>query len=304
MRKKTKEEYIIKFNEKHNNYYDYSLMNYITASIKIKIICPKHGIFEQRPIDHRFSGCPKCKKIQLDDFLNRANNMHKNYYDYSLIKEIKNNKQKVKIICPKHGIFEQRIDGHLKGIGCKKCADESYIIGPYKFIENSNITHRNKYNYSLIFDDYINQHSKIKIICPMHGIFEQSACNHSSMGNGCPICKISNGEIIIRDILIKNDILIKEQKYFKDCIYKKYLFFDFYLPEYNICIEYDGEQHFKSVEYFGGEKTFEENKIRDNIKNEYCKNNNIHLIRISYKEKIEEKLNYELASFLNKSALF
>ena len=302
-RKKTKDEYIEIFNQNHNNYYDYSLMNYINNSTNIKIICPKHGIFEQSPSIHRLSGCPKCKKIQLDDFLNISNNIHNNYFNYSLIKEIKNNKQKVEIICPKHGVFKQRVDVHLIGIGCKKCADESYIIGPYKFIENANITHNNKFDYSLIFYDYVNQHSKINIICPEHGIFKQIAYNHTS-GNGCPICKETKGEKIVRNYLIENNIIFESQKNFKDCIYKKYLFFDFYLPDYNICIEYDGEQHFKSVDYFGGEKVFEENKIRDKIKNEYCNNNNIRLIRISYDEKITDKLNYKLANFLNNSDLF
>ena len=82
---------------------------------------------------------------------------------------------------------------------------------------------------------------------------------------------------------------------------KKY--FDFYLTKHNICVEYDGIQHFESVEYFGGEQVFNETKIRDEIKNEYCKNNNIHLIRISYKDNIIEKLNYELTNFLNNSTL-
>jgi hypothetical protein len=74
MRKKTKEEYIEIFNKKHNNY-DYSEMSYVNNITKIKIICPKHGVFEMRPIDHRKSGCSKCQEIQLDDFLDRANEL-------------------------------------------------------------------------------------------------------------------------------------------------------------------------------------------------------------------------------------
>jgi hypothetical protein len=75
MKKKTKEEYVEIFNKHHNNFYDYSIMNYIKNSIKIKIICPKHGIFEMRPNDHKKSGCKKCKTIQLNDFLDRANEL-------------------------------------------------------------------------------------------------------------------------------------------------------------------------------------------------------------------------------------
>lgn len=297
MKKKTKIEYIEIFNKKHNYFYDYSLMNYINNVTKIKIICPKHGIFEQRPNDHRKSGCPKCHKLQLSDFIDKSNKVHNYKYDYILIKNIKNIKQKIKIICPEHGVFEQRIDGHINGIGCKKCADESYIIGVEKFIEKSNNIHRNKYDYSLVYKNYINQHSKIKIICPNHGIFEQNASNHTS-GNGCPVCKESKGEKIIRYYLEDNNIKYIYQKIFKDCIYKKYLFYDFYLSDLNICIEYDGEHHFEPINYFGGLTIFNEVKIKDQIKNEYCKNNNIHLIRISFKDNINNILNQELTKFL------
>lgn len=67
--------------------------------------------------------------------------------------------------------------------------------------------------------------------------------------------------------------------------------FDFYLPEYNICIEYDGEQHNRSVKHFGGDKAFYTRIKHDNIKNEYCKNNGISLLRIPYFKNIEEELN-------------
>jgi very-short-patch-repair endonuclease len=139
----------------------------------------------------------------------------------------------------------------------------------------------------LIYNDYVDQHSKIKIICKKHGIFEQLACNHTN-GNGCQVCSIKDsiGQKIIRKFLKERKISFKEQKIFKKCVYKKYLLFDFYLIDNNICIEYDGIQHFESIEYFGGDSVFNETKIRDKIKNEYCKNNNIHLIRISYKELI------------------
>lgn len=293
MRKKSKKEYIEIFNKKHNNKYDYSLMNYINNSIKIKIICPNHGIFEQRPNDHRNSGCPKCQKIQLSDFIKNSNIIHNNKFDYSLIKNIKNNKQKVKIICNEHGIFEQRVDNHINGIGCKKCTYKSYYIGVKKFIINSNNIHRNKYDYSLVYKNYVDQHSKVKIICDKHGIFEQIASNHTS-GNGCPKCKETSGEKSIRYYLEDNNIEYIYQKIFKDCKYKKYLLYDFYLPDLNMCIEYDGEQHFKPIEYFGGINTFNNVKIKDKIKNEYCNNNNIHLIRISYEEDIEKKLDKKL----------
>lgn len=66
--------------------------------------------------------------------------------------------------------------------------------------------------------------------------------------------------------------------------------FDFYLIDYNVLIEYDGRQHFKSIEHWGGEEEFKKRKINDSIKEEYCKNNRIPLLRISYHDNVLEKL--------------
>lgn len=98
----------------------------------------------------------------------------------------------------------------------------------------------------------------------------------------CPKCNESIGETKIRKYLSNKNIIYESQKTFDNCLYISKLKFDFYLPNKNMCIEFDGEQHYKSVEYFGGEETFELIKKRDNIKNNYCVNNNINLIRISY----------------------
>lgn len=80
------------------------------------------------------------------------------------------------------------------------------------------------------------------------------------------------------------------KKTFDGCENINKLYFDFYLPEYNTCIEYDGLQHFKSIEHFGGKKGLKETQKRDKIKDEYCKNNNIRLLRIKYNEKVSKIL--------------
>ena len=115
---------------------------------------------------------------------------------------------------------------------------------------------------------------------------------------GCPFCKESKGEKIIKNFLIDNNISFEQQKKFDDCKYKLKLPFDFYLSELNICIEYDGLQHYKCIKIFGGEKNFNLIKKRDEIKNDYCEKNNINLIRIKYNENINEKL-YFLKNNLN-----
>ena len=147
--------------------------------------------------------------------------------------------------------------------------------------------HNNKYKYQKFL--YKKNTDKIKIICPNHGEFEQTINSHY-FGAGCPKCKNSKGELEIQKILQEKNINYIQQHKFDNCKFKNKLIFDFYLPEYNICIEYDGEQHYKSVAFWGGDKKLKLTQERDKIKTEYCIDNNIQLIRIRYDENIKEKL--------------
>jgi len=219
-----------------------------------------------------------------DEFIERSNNIHNNFYDYSLSIYERTNK-KVKIICPIHGVFEQKPNNHLNGQGCPKC--KGGVSKTKKdFINKSREVHT-KYNYSLV--EYINMRTNVKIICPIHGVFEQRPSHHVD-GIGCPFCKESKGEREIEKFLLENEIEYTRQKKFNDCLSKKRLPFDFYLPEYNICVEFDGRQHFESVEYFGGVDKLEYVKTNDNIKTTYCEKNNIKLLRIRHDEDVLEKL--------------
>lgn len=154
-----------------------------------------------------------------------------------------------------------------------------------EFIRRAIEAHGNKYDYSKVI--YINSYTPVEIICPLHGPFWQNPSSHISRRhpNGCPVCCESSGERTIRVFLEKHKISFKAQKEFEDCKYKDTLPFDFYLPDFNICIEFQGKQHYDPQEYFGGQKTFELVQIRDQIKKEFCKKENINLIEIPYWEK-------------------
>lgn len=126
--RKTKDAFIKDAMSIHGKKYDYSKVNYTNCHTKVCIICPIHGEFWQRPNDHlsKKQGCPYCggtAKLSTNDFVEKCKNIHNNKYDYSLVCYV-NNKVKVKIICPKHGIFEQTPDMHMKGSGCPKCKTE------------------------------------------------------------------------------------------------------------------------------------------------------------------------------------
>ena len=151
--------------------------------------------------------------------------------------------------------------------------------------------HGDKYNYSKVI--YNNNKTKVVISCPRHGDFKQAPNNHITNKQGCPICKESKGEIQVRKYLTENNIKFMTQYKFSNCRYKNPLPFDFYLPNYNICIEYNGMQHFKPVKIFGGVKAFKQQKIRDGIKSNYCLVNNIKLINLSDITLINEELNKE-----------
>jgi len=292
--RQTQEEFITKANLIHNNKYNYSLLNYTKGLNKIKVICPTHGVFEQIARYHiKGNGCPKCAKINIankqkltvNEFIVKANLKHNGKYDYSLVK-YQDTEIKVKIICPTHGIFSQVPHSHLKGSGCSKCA--GFNKTTKEFIKIAELIHDKKYDYSLT--NYINNKTKIKIICPIHGEFKQAPGSHLQ-GQGCSLCKTSKGENLIKKLLIEHEITFTQQFRFPNCKHKKLLAFDFYLSDNNTCIEYDGVQHYKPIKYFGGEKIFKELKVRDEIKKKYCEDNNIKLIRIKYCDDIEKELN-------------
>ncbi len=193
--KLTIDQFIIKANIIHDNKYDYSLVEYINSKTKVKIICPEHGIFWQTSNNHLCgSGCKTCgklisdgkKKLSANEFINRSNIIHNNKYDYSLVEYV-NNRTRVKIICHIHGTFEQIPNSHLFGYGCRLCNIDNNRSSIQEFIKNSNIIHDNKYDYSLV--EYVNRYTKVKIICPVHGTFEQTPSGHIS-GNGCYKCGI------------------------------------------------------------------------------------------------------------------
>ena len=274
----------------HGVKYDYSLVEYINSTSKVKIICPKHGIFEQSYKVHILnkSGCSLCglekiKKNNLKDtdyFISNSKKIHGDKYDYSLVKYV-NAKSNIKIICSIHGIFEQTPSNHSKGFGCPLCGNkrisEKLSKTQEQWIDDSNIVHNNIYNYDKII--YINARSKVIITCKKHGDFEQIANKHLS-GQGCPICNSSKGEREVLKYLNKNNIKYESQFKFKNCKDKLPLPFDFYLPIYNLCIEYDGKQHFEKNDFFG-ENSFIGTQKHDKLKNNYCLKNNINLLRIS-----------------------
>ena len=215
-------KFITKSNNIHNFKYDYSKFIYVNNYTKGIIICPKHGEFLQHANSHLSGrGCKKCSpdlisqknKKTLEDFVNRANKVHNNLYDYSVSNYI-GCMEKIKIKCNKcNKIFWQISNDHLNGSGCPMC------YGMYKsneeFIEECKQVHGNIYDYTAT--KYENSCLEISITCKKHGTFVQRAYSHLA-GHKCPKCtiKISKPEIeFLNHINIDNS---NRQKYV--CRYK------------------------------------------------------------------------------------
>jgi 5-methylcytosine-specific restriction endonuclease McrA len=187
----TTEEFIAKARKKFKNKYDYSEVNYINSKVKVSIKCPIHGNFLQRPNDHFHScGCPKCgnllksKNYSTEEFIAKAIKVHGNKYDYSKVNYVDSN-TKVTIICKEHGEFLQTPSSHLQGHGCQIHA----AINPpttEEFIAKAIKRYGDKYDYSKV--NYINNKTKVTIICREHGEFLQQPNGHLN-GNECIECR-------------------------------------------------------------------------------------------------------------------
>ncbi len=297
------ERFLEKSNLTHGNRYDYSLIKgFRNNREKLPIICREHGVFMQSAHAHIDSrqGCPECgklivgeahegRRLTTEEFVEKAKGVHGNKYDYSLV-DYKDTKTPITIICKKHGQFEQIPNYHLSGCGCQQCFEEkrgqSSLITFDEFVKRAKNVHGDAYVYSPA--DYRKTKEKIKIFCKKCGkYFNQTPHNHLA-GQGCPHCNISNGERMVELALTRMGLeFIPQYKIeYKDGVVIKRggLYVDFFIPSKKTFIEFNGKQHYKPCERFGGKKSFERQKKRDEILRKYSKENGYDLIEIPFTE--------------------
>lgn len=285
-KKMTTEEFIEKARKIHGNKYDYSKVKYTDYHSEVCVICPVHGEFWITPSLHisQKCGCPKCskyKKLTTEEFIERARKVHGDKYDYSKTEYV-NSSTKVCIICPIHGEFWMTPNAHINAKhNCPKCSHPSYKKEREDFIREAKEVHGNKYDYSKV--EYIDNKTKVCIICPEHGEFWQTPHSHLS-GVGCPICsKCRNlNETALYEFINSHisERVVRE----KHLPWLGMKTLDIYIPKHNIAIEYQGRQHFMPLDFFGGEKSYQETIKRDELKFNLCKTNKVHLFYFS-KEK-------------------
>ena len=283
MRKKTIEE-VREYFEKEG----YTLLEdeYINNSTPMKYRCP-NGHIHSMKWNNFLHGkrCPECRGL-LKYTLEKAREKFEERGYTLLAEEYKDNKTKMKCLCPNGHEYETSLDNLLRGYGCPICAGQ---VITYEVVKKS----FEKEGFTLLSTEYINAIAKLDYICPK-GHKHSITWNAFKNGQRCHKCNNSKGEHIIEQYLIKNNIEYIPQYKFEECRNILPLPFDFYIPSLNMCIEYDGEQHFKLNSHFNKtEEDLKETQKRDNIKTQYCKDNNINLLRIPYWEfkNIENILN-------------
>ncbi len=298
--------------------YDFSLFCYNgSRNNKSIIICPEHGMFENTYHyiikSHNGLICKECrneyqqlkifKNIYGEDFnhkqhlINIINELEYHNIDINNIPDnIKyfTTNSNIKLKCNKHGEFittYKTLNSYKTGCpDCKKENGHGRRTYNLKYIQDIAI----KNNGECLSKIYKGLNGRYKFICKNGNEFTTTlrmlVDNNKNVWCNCKLCnpkRISKAEDIITDYLNANNISYIPEKTFNDCKSDKnrLLRFDFYLPDYNMCIEYDGKHHFKPINYFGGEAVQQRTIINDNVKNKYCKEKNINIIRIPYTEK-------------------
>lgn len=192
MIKLTTQDFINASKKIHGDTYDYSITDYKNSRTKLFIRCKEHGLFSQLPSQHlRGQGCNKCTNnfFNLEKFIEKCSVIHENKYDYSQ-SIYTGSKNKIKIICPIHGEFEQTANEHLRGRGCKKCGinnhSQKMMLDKTMIIQRAKDVHGDIYDYSKV--EYAGMSKKITIGCPIHGYFTQRVDVHINNKHKCPKC--------------------------------------------------------------------------------------------------------------------
>ena len=193
IRERESASFIERAKEIHQDAYSYEKLSYKNNNTKVKIICPDHGVFEQTPGNHLSGkGCKVCAGLCRDtcekEFVNKANNVHGNKYDYSKVRYL-NSRAKVEIGCPTHGIFEQSPSKHLNG-GCFDCAvayraELRTKSAAVRFRESCSKAHEENFSYP---EEYKGSKEEIEIICSKHGKFRMLPHVHLRSKEGCGEC--------------------------------------------------------------------------------------------------------------------
>lgn len=280
----------------HGDRYLYNNVVFIDSIHPIIVTCREHGDWSVLPPNHthRKSGCPKCCGGVLRDaesVIREARSVHGNRYLYTDFTYVGLHK-KATIICREHGPFSQTVSDHINnGSGCPQCKRVSLHKQKVKditwFVSKANEKHGNKYDYS--DTAYSGAHTLVSIKCPKHGVFKQSANSHVR-GSGCLRCRVSTGEVHVREALDNMNVKYNEQVTFDGCRNIRPLRFDFvvyYRSRPAFAIEVQGHQHYQKVMFSStgdSEKRFTQIRQRDAKKRSFCRSISLPLVCVDMRK--------------------
>lgn len=303
MRKITQNEFL----EKANKAKDENLIiigGYTNATTKVEVKCALCGKeWGMLPNNiYRGKGC-KCQvgfknsqkqRLTQDEFFVRASKILGN--EYEILGEYQGWDEHVALVHKTCGHkWSPSAGSILNGRKCPICRYTTVAEKRRSTRERISkmISECGDGSYELI-GDYKDRREKV---CIKHNVCGHKffmTPNHFLEGSRCTYCFSSKGEKEVADFLSNNNLQYITQKCFDGCFYKNHLRFDFYVPKLNICIEYDGQQHFREVSLYGDKEGLKGIQARDNIKNKFCENNGIQLIRIRYDESVSDILKTKL----------
>lgn len=288
------------------------LGEYTAGKKPIKVRCKKHDVVWEPSAASvlRGSGCNMCKREKItgrpatytDKYLKKfLSNKYKGKYTF--IQRIKGKEtvlDRVELKCNTCGnigiyLVYNIVAKDRKSFGCYTCWKKSICKTKEQFEKDLYDSWKGLYT---LVGDYLGAKCKNTFKCNTCGnIFEAKAGDVLSHNWGCNVCNHSLGEFFIESYLKNKDMLYEIPKKFDNLKDKKKLHYDFYLPDRNVLIEYQGLQHYQPIKYYGGEKRFKVQQLHDKMKREYAINNGYRLLEVTYEENTQEKVN----SYLDKN---
>lgn len=286
------------------------LSTYINDKTKVNCRCKVCG-FEWEATPSNLLQGKGCKQCHFNNLSKMNTKSHEQFVEdvYRINKNIKvisrytGVKNKVKCLCLLHNTVFIISPTHLLGgeTGCKECIDIKRHLSGLKsheqFIKDLRLVNQN----IKVIGEYNGAKNKIKVKCEKCGYLWEPFAGSLLSGYGCPNCIKSKGEEKIKQYLDENQILYENPKKFPDLRNKLPLSYDFYLPEYNLLIEYQGQFHDGTAFVASKDKYFERQKTNDKIKKNYAFDNNYNFLEIWYYDykKVEEIIDETICNLKN-----
>lgn len=290
----TQEEFIERAIAVHGDKYNYDSVEYVRNNIPVKIFCKQCGrYFEQKPVSHITGcGCNLCNPPKIKETTETFKaKLAAKHPDIKLIGEYgADNNAKITVECTKHNIQWETTPHRIlaQKHGCERCYREHQVeaqrkVMAEKFQEFIEEKYADIYDISKVV--YVNNSTKVELICPRHGSFFLAPDKMKSRGDGCPYCHESHLERDLNAALLKEGYSFEREKTFDWLINKHtngHLFLDFYIPELNLGIECQGVQHFdgRNDSLYSRHDSSEDRVSRDIEKHAVCKQNGLNLLYV------------------------